>query len=99
MQDNVWRGKAGGQGGAGRRAHGGRVFKLAGEGKDWPLTRVRRVETLSALSSLQLSRLLEGACGLTLKGAELHQVGATSKTYDSQSAIRVCGADGERERG
>ena len=51
VRDKVWRGEAGGQGGAGKRAHGGRALKLAGGGKDRPLTHVRRVETSSALSS------------------------------------------------
>ena len=46
-----WRGEASGQGGAGRRAHGGRSLKLAGGGKDRPLTRVRRAEKSSGLSS------------------------------------------------
>ena len=51
VRDKVWRGEAGGQGGAGRRAHGGRALKLAGGGKDRPLTRVRRAENSSGLSS------------------------------------------------
>ena len=51
VRDKVWRGEAGGQGGAGRRAHGGRALKLAGGGKDRPLTRVRRAEKSSGLSS------------------------------------------------
>ena len=51
VRDKVWRGEAGGQGGAGRRAHGGRALKLAGGGKDRPLTRVRRAEMSSGLSS------------------------------------------------
>ena len=51
VRDKVWRGEAGGQGGAGRRAHGGRALKLTGGGKDQPLTRVRRVKKSSGLSS------------------------------------------------
>ena len=43
--------EASGQGGAGRRAHGGQALKLAGGGKDRPLTRVRRAEKSSACSS------------------------------------------------
>ena len=51
VRDKVWRGEASGQGGAGRHAHGGRALKLAGGGKDRPLTRVRRVKQSSGLSS------------------------------------------------
>ena len=89
VRDKVWRGEAGGQGGVCKRAHGGRALELAGRGKDRPLTRVRRAEKSSGLSSFSSRGLLDGVHGVTLKSAEVERLGFSK----SVSRFSICDRD------
>ena len=78
------------QGGLCRHAQGSRVLKLAGGGKEQPLTCCRRAKKMSGCSCSCSQRLQDGACGCTLRSMQRERVGLTSKA----TRLSICDRDG-----